>query len=574
MALLDVGGRRYAPPTGHSVRPTHYTVAVRIDRLEITNFRSFGPEKTTIRFPANESLLTIIGANNAGKSNLIEALRLVLGQIRRPDLTEADFHGLNLERELLIDLILREPVRREAIVRSKVEEIQGFRFRAHQLERGQSIGELKIDHLCLTPDLEVFRPIPFVGKSADEEGVTKRPALPELARRVLPELGRVHYLSPDLRDAFRTTGAGVLAQLLDVYRNDFRSPANKYKPAEGGEWTSIDAFERTRERLSEILRTELLAEIEAKLTENLSELLGPARRAEVSFTFPTLEELWRSISKLRLQDEAESLVVPVEHFGSGYQSLLRLAILETFAELEQAESPSIFLVEEPEAYLHPHFRRFFRTLLASLAERGHDVICTTHDPALVSLTDHKTVMRMTKRGGLTTSRRCEAELGFSYEKVARKLRGKGNEEMLFAERVVLCEGQDDVAVVRALLADVDLDVRSVSVVDCAGVGSLPDYVKLVETLGIEYMTVSDRDSSTGADDESIRKRVERLEGQVGERGFFFIDDVEQALGTEKVRDNSVHLVEVIEALSFDELPDDHEVAVLRARLREFTGVVS
>ena len=161
---------------------------MRFERLEITNYRSFGPEKTTIRFPAAESLLTIIGANNAGKSNVIEALRLVLGQIRRPDLTEADFHGLDVERELLIDLILREPVRREAIVRSKVEEIQGFRFRAHQLERGQSIGELKIDHQCLTPDLQVFRPIPFVGKSADDEGVTRRPALPELARRVLLNL--------------------------------------------------------------------------------------------------------------------------------------------------------------------------------------------------------------------------------------------------------------------------------------------------------------------------------------------------------------------------------------------------
>jgi putative ATP-dependent endonuclease of OLD family len=150
---------------------------MRFDRIEITNFRSFGPETTTIPFPPDENLVTIVGANNAGKSNLIEALRLVLGEIRRPDLTEADFHGLDYSRELRIDLVLREPLRREAIVRSKVEEIQGFRFRGHQLERGQSIGELKVDHQCLTPSLEVFRPIPFVGRSADRDDVTKRPAL-------------------------------------------------------------------------------------------------------------------------------------------------------------------------------------------------------------------------------------------------------------------------------------------------------------------------------------------------------------------------------------------------------------
>ena len=175
----------------------------------------------------------------------------------------------------------------------------------------------------------------------------------------------------------------MLAQLLDVYRNDFRSPVNKYRPIEGGEWTSIDAFERTRERLA--------ARFSVRSCSPRSR--GSSRRIAASYSDRPGGLKSRSRSRRSRSCGGHLEAAPPRRSGKpgrsgralrfGYQSLLRLAILETFAELDQAESPSNSLVEEPEAYLHPHFRRFFRTLLARLAERGHDVVCTTHDPALV-----------------------------------------------------------------------------------------------------------------------------------------------------------------------------------------------
>ena len=182
-------------------------------------------------------------------------------------------------------------------------------------------------------------------------------------------------------------------------------------------------------------------------------------------------------------------------------------------------------------------------------------------------------MRMTKRGGLTTSHRCEVELGHSYEKVARKLRGKGNEEMLLAERVVLCEGQDDVAVVAPFSPMWTWTFAASAWWIAAASARFPTTSSLVHALGIEYITVSDRDTSTGAHDESVRKRVGRLEAQVGANLYFFVEDVEHALGTERSETTrSIWLSSL--SLSSSKLPVDHEVAALRRRLREFTGVAS
>lgn len=85
--------------------------------------------------------------------------------------------------------------------------------------------------------------------------------------------------------------------------------------------------------------------------------------------------------------------------------------------------------------------------------------------------------------------------------------------------------------------------------------------------------MSDRDSAKGARDEKIRNRVEVLESLAGERSFFFVENVEHALGTDKAsRDNVIQLVESVEALELESLPPDSEIVLLRWRLRQFIGI--
>ena len=76
---------------------------MRFESIEIQNFRSFPAEPTRIELPGPENNLVCVGANNAGKSNLVDAFRLVLGGLRLFSPDPADFHQLDLGRDLRID---------------------------------------------------------------------------------------------------------------------------------------------------------------------------------------------------------------------------------------------------------------------------------------------------------------------------------------------------------------------------------------------------------------------------------------------------------------------------------------
>jgi predicted ATP-dependent endonuclease of OLD family len=74
----------------------------------------------------------------------------------------------------------------------------------------------------------------------------------------------------------------------------------------------------------------------------------------------------------------------------------------------------------------------------------------------------------------------------------------GNEEIVFANHAVLTEGQDDQGVSETLLriAGVDIDARSISVVNCDGAENLSDYVRLSAALGIDFYVIHDEDDPT------------------------------------------------------------------------------
>jgi len=554
---------------------------MRLERIELTNYRSFGPGTSVIEFPDQDNIVVLVGANNAGKSNLLSAVRLALGGGRRAAGDPSDFYQLDITQELRIDLALREPLKRENVYR-KIDAIQGFYFRAHRGERGADKGQIKTENYCLDETGQTYRPAAALGRRSGPPDPDAEPVrfLPAPASRIVPLLGRVHYLSTNLHRAFDTTGYGILAQLLDLYRDDFRSDANTYRiPSSGEVVTRAAAFDRLAARMGEVLRTDKLADLEQSLSDNLHTVLGPtAAGAEVTIALPTAEELLAEVLSLRVQDDAASPVLSVDRLGDGYRSLLRLAILRTYADLAADARPAVFLVEEPEAYLNPHLRRYFAGTLRKLAELGNDVLLTTHDAAFVSLADYPTVMRIAKHRASSEAYRCTAALDFSYEKLAQKLRRGGNSEVFFAAKAILCEGQDDVAAVRAMLdrRTIDPDALNISVLDCGGRENLPDYLRLLDELQIDALVITDGDASRIKDNDTTARNVAAVETAATGRMFRFAEDIETALGTEKRGrgENPAHLVALIEALDVDQLSAQSEIASCIATLDGFSSPTS
>lgn len=123
---------------------------------------------------------------------------------------------------------------------------------------------------------------------------------------------------------------------------------------------------------------------------------------------------------------------------------------------------------------------------------------------------------------------------------------------------MLCEGQDDVAVVRVLLErlDCDPDSRSISIVDCGGRENLPDYIRLLHEFHIPVLAVSDVDATKAANNAKVAEDVKKVAEAAGHRAVVFTEDLETALGTTKQGSNTAHVVELAEAIDMDNAPQE------------------
>jgi hypothetical protein len=210
--------------------------------------------------------------------------------------------------------------------------------------------------------------------------------------------------------------------------------------------------------------------------------------------------------------------------GDGWQSLIRLAALDVLSQYpDQTGEKVLLLAEEPETYLHPHLRRKMRDVFERLARQGWLVLAATHSPEFVAFSKPQVVVKLWRQGDDVNKGLLDTATTSAVVRFQEKLDERGNHEMLFAHHVILCEGKDDCWTLRATLTkldpDLDLDARSVSVIDTGAVGNLPDYADIATRLRIPWCAISDedRDPATGALNPITLRIRQRVDGMRGTR---------------------------------------------------------
>ena len=125
----------------------------------------------------------------------------------------------------------------------------------------------------------------------------------------------------------------------------------------------------------------------------LDALLGKLRdKFEVQLTTPDNERTSRYPLQIKLNDRVAE--VPLHEWGAGTQNRTRvlMSILDAQHTKQSAAAESrltpIFIVEEPESFLHPSAQAEFGQVLNSLAEEfGIQIIATTHSPYMLNQRD-------------------------------------------------------------------------------------------------------------------------------------------------------------------------------------------
>lgn len=348
---------------------------IRIKSLEIENYRSFG-ELQRFEFTKENVPVAIVGYNNAGKTNLLNCIvhALQIKYVSNDTFTLDDFHDKDINNmpSFTLEVSSREE---NKIDGQKKARLEGF----HRLKifmDGNNVEGAKIQSLnSLEKKLD--------GK--DDENFQAFGA---------SRYFNIFYINfHQIKDEISTKKSS-----WGNYRSFLAKHIKKLLSDKYLKERQIDFQNAVKEASDQALRGEnesensKLYKFVKAIKKNYSNNLRQDN-CEIDFGLPDYEDIFHEmIFKIGLNGRQENLV-PIDHFGDGYIAMFVMAVIQAIAEEE--DNKCLFLFEEPESFLHEnHQEYFYKIVLCKLAEKGHQVIYTTHSDRMVDIFNTEGLIRL------------------------------------------------------------------------------------------------------------------------------------------------------------------------------------
>lgn len=279
----------------------------------------------------------------------------------------------------------------------------------------------------------------------------------------------------------------------------------------------------------------------ASFEEDLNDLLKPWQtNFNLKFKPPSTSEIIKSMLGWDIRDNHHDKPQGVEYFGSGFQrhfiySLIRLGakyLPKRVSKKAKDFTPSLNLVlfEEPEAFLHPPQQDdLARNLMKMSGNADWQIICSTHSAHFVSRNANQipAIIRARRDGGIVSTfqinndqwneivdaNQAIEKVAEKYPKVKKSMQAddlKPEMEavkyflwlnpdragMFFAQNVLLVEGPSETALINRLLDDAKLNIpQGTYILDCLGKYNIHRFMSLLNALGIPHSVLHDDDDN-------------------------------------------------------------------------------
>jgi len=132
---------------------------------------------------------------------------------------------------------------------------------------------------------------------------------------------------------------------------------------------STDGCRACEDLIAGQCREEIVAGIESKINGRVRELIDLV--PQLGFAPPDIAVNFVNSTELRFSDANTNTSVTPDNHGHGAQRAIIISLLQVLSEIDGFSGrPLLFLIEEPEIYLHPEMCRKMRNALVRIARRG------------------------------------------------------------------------------------------------------------------------------------------------------------------------------------------------------------
>lgn len=519
--------------------------------VRIHNFRSFADAKINLHPYA-----LIVGANNCGKSNMVDAIRVFYEKVKYED--SRDFTKFTTDdKESWIELKFCPSDAEFALLPEEYRLSDGtFCVRKYlksteKDDKGKQKGGI---YAYIGGELSGTL---FYGAKNVQQG----------------KFGEIIYVPAvsKLDEHTKLTGPSALRDLINAILKKIMVSSSAYS-------TLTDAFETFSSSLKDEKTDDgqSLSKLEDEISAELSDW---ATHFELSINSDDSDDLVKTLVQHQIRDDAlGGKTIDSAGYGQEFQRQLIFTLIKLAARLATRStttgrrdfSPSLtwILFEEPEAFSHPSQIDILDASLRDIANsEGNQVLITTHNPQFASkcIEDLPSLARLCRVGAQSKNYHLDAnELRSILESnqqdiekwKAAGVRVHDDDEQIdmesikyalwlnplrgnafFANKVLLVEGPTELALIGYMLGvgQIPTPAGGVCLLDTMGKWNTHRFMNMFGALGIAHYVLCDYDEGNGKHGV-VYETIEASKSEHTIRIDRFDQDIEAFLGLPRPKD--------------------------------------
>ena len=464
--------------------------------VQIRNYKNL----KNVRFEFSKGVNTVIGENDSGKSNAMEALRILLDddfyyntkRLKETDFSEEldSWKGHWIIISAFFDEICNDDKSNEVCAEMIPEKENESFLRSYIRCKGANYGVVtlfirpnrtirkKLFEASATEEFESIRncitlsDYEFYYTTRSQADFTDDQVYNELvgnfATQICPDPEATNIEMTGTKTDITNIWSHISLEFIDALRDassELRKPKNPLRRIFDVVQADFDgeSVEHIMEQIhllnEELSKIPEIKNIGGKINEKLGDIVGLVYSPEIGIVSHMQEELSSVAKHLSLAPSSEE---NIEQLGLGHLNILYIALkLVEFEYYRNHEILNIMVIEEPEAHIHTHIQRsLFENL--NVSANYTQVIMTTHSTHLSEVSNIRQ-MNVLKRQGKHSVVMNPANGLEEYGKTVLNIRIRPMETcleryldakrsvLLFSKGVILVEGDGEEILIPALI---------------------------------------------------------------------------------------------------------------------------